>query len=552
MAPQPPFPQPVRSRLRAVPAIGATLFLLLVAAVLFDRAMTQSLSHDEHQFIAAGWWLAKASLLPYRDFPYHHMPYQIPLNALAVTLSPYVLLSGRLVSWAAGCAASCVLFVAVWREFRTRKASLALVAAGVAVAAFVGQPITASTSGQAWNHDWANLLGLMAVVLQVRMIDGRPRRPIGFLVGLLAGLSAGVRLSYAVLCPLVLASAAAIPASRRGRWKNAAAVLAGITLAGIPAAILLALDPKAFAYGNIVYQELNVVYRDVLRYWAENGLAAKLGYFTENVLSEPGNVVLMVGTLALGGLGFLGRLRDRASIHAVLLVSMATILLFMTSFAPTPALRHYFFASVPFAILACAMVASRVRRSAWSRVALIAAAVVGGLSILSGTWDAHIMRRLQSPATWVPVEVHQFGVVLAHRVCEGPVLTLAPILAMEGGLSTYEAFATGPFTWRVAHIIPQASRQRVGWVGRDDLAAYLAASPPTAVLTGLEIENEGFKPGERGDLEQPLESYAARLDFHHTTIRVPFIASELNLWTSPRLSCGTGSWLPGATASAAP
>jgi len=141
----------------------------------------------------------------------------------------------------------------------------------------------------------------------------------------------------------------------------------------------------------------------------------------------------------------------------------------------------------------------------------------------------------------VPVEVHQSGEWLAQEVCEGPVLTLAPVLAMEAGLRTYAAFATGPFTWRVAHIIPEANRQLVGWLAQDDLDAYLAASPPTAILTGLELENDGFEPGVRGNLEQPLEAYAERTGFHRTSIQVPFIAAELNLWTSPRLSCGPGS-----------
>jgi hypothetical protein len=551
MAQQAPLPPHAPGRLRPAVAIGVTLFLLLVGTVLFDRAMAQPFSHDEHQFIAAGWWLAKAGLLPYLDFPYHHMPYQIPLNALAVQLSPYVLLSGRLVSWTAAWLASGILLSAVWREFRVRSRALAALAGGLAVLVFISQPIVAYTTGQAWNHDWANLLALGAVVLQVKMVDGRFKPSLGFVVGLLVGLATGVRLSYAVLCPLVIVSAAAIAATRRGRWTNAAVVLAGIAVAGIPAAILLALDPRAFAYGNVLYPELNSLYRDVLLTWADYGPLAKISFFGETVLAQPGNVLLLVGTLALVALGLAVRPRERTSVHALLLVFLAAVLLFVTGFAPTPAWYQYFFACVPFAILTCAMVASRVNRPGWKQTALGGAAVVGCLSILGGTWDMHIVRRLQSPATWVPVEVHRSGEWLAQEVCEGPVLTLAPVLAMEAGLRTYEVFATGPFTWRVAHIIPEANRQLVGWVAQDDLDAYLAASPPTAILTGLETENDGFEPGERGDLEQPLETYAARMDFHRTTIRVPFVASELNLWTSPRLSCGTGSWLPGAAASEA-
>ncbi|MCX6071826.1 MAG: hypothetical protein NTU91_13385 [Chloroflexi bacterium] len=441
---------------------GIALFLLLAGVVLFDRAIAQPFSHDENQFVSAGWWLARQGLLPYLDFPYHHMPYQIPLNALAVWLCPYILLSGRIVSWLAAWLASMLLFAAVWREFRQRSRSTAWLAAGSAVAVFVSQPIVAYTTGQAWNHDWANLLALGAVLLQVRMIDGRFRPWLGVAVGLLAGLATGVRLSYAVLCPLLIASAAAIPASLRTRWRNASLVLAGIAVAGLPAAILLALDPKAFAYGNILYPELNSLYRDVLRSWSDNGLLAKLGFFGETVLAEPGNVVLLVGTLALGVFGLTARLRDRASIHALLLVFLATVLLFMTGFAPTPAWYQYFFACVPLAILTLAMVTSRVAR--WKRHALIWTSLVAVACVLTGTWDAQIVRRLQSPETWVPIQV--------HRV-------------------------------------------------------------PAAILTGLETANEGFEPGQRGNLEEPLEALALELGFRREPLDAPFMVTELTLWLAP-------------------
>ncbi len=67
---------------------GIALFSLLAGVVLFDRAIAQPFSYDEHQFVSAGWWLARQGLLPYLDIPYHHMPYQIPLNVLAVCRAP--------------------------------------------------------------------------------------------------------------------------------------------------------------------------------------------------------------------------------------------------------------------------------------------------------------------------------------------------------------------------------------------------------------------------------------------------------------------------------
>jgi hypothetical protein len=160
-------------------------------------------------------------------------------------------------------------------------------------------------------------------------------------------------------------------------------------------------------------------------------------------------------------------------------------------------------------------------------------AIVALISIGGGTWDLPGLCRLQSPATWVPIQVHAFGQRLAEEVPVGPVLTLAPVLAMEGGLSTYEAFATGPFTWRVAHIIPEANRRMVGWIGRDDLADYLADRPPTAIVTGLETENDGFEPGERGTLEEPLDRFAARAGYRLLAWTADFRGTEIRVWIAP-------------------
>ncbi len=508
-------------------------FFLFIGLLLFSRAMAQPFSHDEHQFVASGWWLANAGLIPYRDFPYHHMPYQIPLDALAVRLSPYLLLSARLVSWVAGWLASGIILLMVRRAWRDRSRLLAAGAAATAVIVFVSNPITAYTTGQAWNHDWAIALALIALMLQVRIVE-RPAGWQNFLaVGVLSGLAAGIRLSLAVLCPLFLVSAWLIPGTTRQRWARAGSVLTGTGLAGVPAALLLALDTKAFGYGNVLYPILNSQYREVLRHWSGDALLAKVGYFGETVLSRPGNVVLLAAFALVSVLAFIARPRDAQHRHVLGLTALATVLLFLTAFAPTPSWYQYFYACVPFAILTIAFAAARADRGKPGRWITATAALAALVCSLSGSWDPDSIRRLQSPESWVPVQVHRFGVTLAAEIPCGRVLTLGPLLPMEGGLLTYEALTAGPFTFRVAHIIPEANRRMVGWVGKDDLEAALGTSSPAAILTGLETANEGFEPGERGNLEAPLDDYAASHGFRLTTVDAPFMPGVLNLWLPP-------------------
>ncbi len=530
----------VSSRLRRIVLLASIGFSLLVGLLLFCRAMAQPLSHDEHQFVAAGWWVAYGSLIPYHDFPYHHMPYQIPLDALAVRLSPYLLLSARLVSWVAGWLASGILFLMVRRELQARGGWLAAGAAAAAVVVFISSPITAYTTGRAWNHDWAIALALLALMLQVRAIDRQGGVRGAFVVGLLAGLAAGVRLSLAVLCPLFIASAWAIAGTARQRAARAGATLAGTAVAGLPAALLLSLDARAFVYGNVLYPILNGQYREVLGHWSGDALLAKVAYFGETVLSHPANTALFAGFVFVCGLMFAGRPRDAQPRHVIGLTALATVLLFITAFGPTPSWYQYFFTCVPFAILTMALSAARVGRHGLGRLVVGTTALVALICSVTGDWDPDIFRGLQSPDTWVPIQVHRFGRRLASAVPCGRVLTLGPLLPMEGGLLTYEALATGPFTWRVAHLIPEANRRLVGWVGRDDLEAALASSGPAAILTGLETANEGFEPGEPGNLEAPLDEYAATHAYRRTSLEVPFAAGELNLWLPSTLPSGCG------------
>ena len=61
--------QPARTAPRTWPWLAAGLVLLAAAFVLlWGLNMRRGLNHDEHQFVASGALLARAGLLPYRDF----------------------------------------------------------------------------------------------------------------------------------------------------------------------------------------------------------------------------------------------------------------------------------------------------------------------------------------------------------------------------------------------------------------------------------------------------------------------------------------------------
>src|SRR5579862_7819198 len=71
---------------------------LLLLVLLFGRSMMRNFDMDEHQFVAPGVFLADHGLLPYRDYPYFHMPHLVYLGGAATAWIPYKLLAGRMIS----------------------------------------------------------------------------------------------------------------------------------------------------------------------------------------------------------------------------------------------------------------------------------------------------------------------------------------------------------------------------------------------------------------------------------------------------------------------
>src|SRR3982751_2501664 len=67
-----PPDRPVVGGLVRASIVFLPLLLSLLGLSLFKR-----LDHDEHQFIASAALLARRGLLPYRDYPYFHMPHMV-------------------------------------------------------------------------------------------------------------------------------------------------------------------------------------------------------------------------------------------------------------------------------------------------------------------------------------------------------------------------------------------------------------------------------------------------------------------------------------------
>jgi hypothetical protein len=94
--------------------------------------------------------------------------------------------------------------------------------------------------------------------------------------------------------------------------------------------------------------------------------------------------------------------------------------------------------------------------------------------------------RLWAGAEWPPVQIHRIGLRLRAACPRGPVLTLSPIMPLEGGLPIYAEFATGPFAPRAAVFLTPSERKVFKMTAMEDVPQLLRERPAAGILTGLE------------------------------------------------------------------
>ena len=507
------------------------LVLGAAGGLVLLQAMREPLSHAEHQFIASGWLLGAQGLLPYRDFPFHHLPNLALVYAALGRISPAVLLNARLLSSAFGLGAAVLIFAYARRELHDLGFWPGWSVAVAGVASLVLSPLFQYTNGRAWNHALPTLLTVAAFC--VHLAARRSDRPAGWLAsGVLLGIAAGTRASsLTVILPFALfALGVDRPPSDRPAGRSLGYFLAGTLVGLAPAAVFAGLAPRHFVYGNLIYPLQNAQYRQLLLHEDAMNLPAKLAYFVDQVLLDPPHLLLAAAGLWLIWQVLLrpGKAGRRGSPETWLSLGTAAAL-WVGALIPTPSWYQYFYAPLPFGLLA---LVSLLRRTAPRPRPMLAAAALFIVAVVA--LRAEIIGQLgllARSADWLPNRVHRLGVAVAEQVGAGPVLALAPIIPLEGGLKIYPEFATGSLTWRVSPFMDSGPRRVYGVVSPEDLPAYLEAEPPAAVLVGFEIDNAGFSLDDPGGLEDPLVEYAREHGYRRTSLECPVCAGKLlSVW----------------------
>jgi hypothetical protein len=481
----------------------ALVSLSLLAVIVGGYALGKPIDHDEHQFIAGGALLAREGILPYLDYPYFHLPNMTFLYALVFSISPYLLLSARLLSTFASVGTGAVLLAFAYLKLRHYGAWWQIGAGVFALLALALNPVFQYTTGLAWNHDLPTFLFVLGLALGAAEKDTRKQSWPMMLSGLCLGLAAGSRATFLLALPFACAFLIA-ETTRGDRQRRFLCLLIGAGIGLMPSALMLLADPKAFLFGNGAYAGLNARFRADRGFQGGMDLRGKLGYFG-GLLGEPEYLlVVMLGGILLLLLAEPWRRSGAIRLPALALGAVPLALL-VGGMLPTPPWPQYFYSPIPltiFFILWAVPSILEVRRQAAVLglvlcLALLAAAGLG--TIRSGSLLPVFREGV------VPLRTHQIGERIGVEVGTATVITDSPIFPLEGGARIEPSLATGPFALRVSYLLSPEDRARFHFLDGKAIEGELRKRSDVAVLgsrgglgLGELAQQLGFRPVEVG------------------------------------------------------
>jgi 4-amino-4-deoxy-L-arabinose transferase-like glycosyltransferase len=479
--------------------ISLTLIILLIFfgsfVLIFSRAMEKGYNRDENQFVASGELLARNSLLPYRDYPHFHMPNLVFVYGLIFQFTDYVLLGARVFSVICAASSAVLLFILTYNFFKEQTVLLRAFAGLASVFLLLPNPLFIYTSGLAWNHDFPIFLTLLAVVAYLYSALERSSRLWIFISGVLVGLAIGTRLLFVTAVIPFLVTLVWHPGAqnRKGLLNSILLLSIGVSVGLIPSFLLFLLSPNQFIFGNLVYPNLNTMFRLETGFEGPIGLFEKIVYVFSEVLTVPGNLLLFLASLffafSLGVIDLWIRKRIR---FEFLLISLLILFIAAGSFLPSPAWYQYFYAPVPFAILGIMYGISRFNGYLNQKINLTWILFVQILILVNifGLDQYSKMSVLTDRTTWFPLRVRILGHQIENISKVGRVLTLSPVYLLDGNSQIYPEFASGPFAWRISQFVPSKDRKDLSLVSETDLNTWLESDPPGGILVGLHNELE--------------------------------------------------------------
>ncbi len=493
--------------------ILVVLILIVLSLAILANSMTKPLGRDEQMYCTGGALLAQGRMI-YRDFSYAaQLPYHPLLCAALFRMfnTTHYLLVGRIAS--AFCDILVVVcIVGIYRHIFRSFAITGMLLGLAAAVLYVFNPLVDYANGYAWNHDVVILCVVLSFWLFIS-IDYKQKSKYWRIaaIGALLTFASFMRITTALVELLFFVMLLSQPAeSIKQRFKTALPFLAAAVFVSIWPVWVIVQAPRAF-FLNLV--KIPMLYGQWLH---EIGMVYNKFELTLTCLRQPGYFVLMLLAIYLCLMIVCLRRRSKIpDVRTLLLAALLPLTFFIIALIPPTMWRQYLAMPVPFLVISFALPLLYLRKltdkTSVSKHFKIATALITVCVLVAVACHPVILYRtpiVLIPEKWVPIEIHKISEDIAERTKEPKlILTLAPLLALEGRSDIYTELSCGAIIYRIADSMLPSERSVTHTVGPKKLGELLGKSPPSAVVLGVEMRR----------LEEPIFESIVKPDWERKT-----------------------------------
>ena len=474
--------------------IIVVLLLIVLSLAILANSMAKPVGRDEQMYCTGAVCLSQGKMI-YRDFSYAaQMPYHPLLCASLYKLfgTTHYLLVGRLLSCVCDILVM-VCIVGIYRHLFKLFTVTGMLLGLAAVTLYVFNPLVDYANGYAWNHDVVVLCVVLSLWLFVSVDSQKKSRYWRIAaIGALLTLAAFMRITTILAEFLFFVIILSLPAqSIRQRLKTTLPFLAASVLVMIWPVWVIAQAPQAFLL-NII--KIPALYGQWLQ---DIGMVHNKFALTFACLTTPGYFVLIALTLYLSLAVLILRRRLKITdTKSLWLAALLPVVFFVVALIPPTMWRQYLAIPVPFLVIALAFPLSYLRRlngkakmSKHFKIASVAMTVGVLIAVFSYPFVLYRTPVALVPEQWAPIELHKVSEdIIAKTKASKQILTLAPLLALEGGGEIYTELSAGAIIYRIADYLSPRERQITHTAGPKNLPALLEKTPPSAVILGVEMQ----------------------------------------------------------------
>jgi 4-amino-4-deoxy-L-arabinose transferase-like glycosyltransferase len=480
--------------------IIVVIVLIILSLTIVANTMSKPVARDEQMYCTGAVLLAQGKMI-YRDFSYAaQMPYHPLLCAALFKLfdTTHYLLVCRTVS----CVCDILVMLSIvgiyrhiFRSFKTSGTILGL----CAVVLYIFNPLVDYANGYAWNHD----VVIFCVVLSFWLFistDFQQKSKYWRVaaIGALLTFATFMRITTALVDLLFFVLLLSIRAgSIKERFKNALPFLLAAAVVSIWPVWVIAQAPRAFFLDLV---RIPMLYGRWLR---EIGMVYNKFTLTFACLTTPGYfvLVLLVIYLCLSAFFLCRKLKIAGGIN-LLLAALLPAAFFVIALIPPTMWRQYLAVPVPFLVVFLAFpllylrkLTSKAGTSGHFKIATGITIICTFVALISYPLVLYRTPIAIVPESWVPIEIHKVSEDIAAKTNDPKlILTLGPLLAIEGGGEIYTELSAGAIIYRIADSLSAEQRLITHTVGPQGLPELVKERPPSAVILGVEM----------GRLEKPI------------------------------------------------